>query len=452
MFPLPPEIISLLANFAPVFDKRVWDHAVILLVGAILSPGKRTVTAALRIMGLADEKHFINYHRVLSRATWSSLALSRILLGLLIVLLLSVNAPLLFVIDDTLERRRGAQIKAKGVFRDAVRSSEKHVVTCFGLRWVCMMLLVPLPWAARPWALPFLTVLAPSERTQKKNGKRHKSCVDWARQMLKQVSRWCAPRPLILLVDGGYAAVSLGLACGALRQPAVLVSRLRLDAALYDPPPPPQPHRKGRKPQKGARQASLKARVADPQTVWQTQEIEWYHGTRRTVQLLTGTSLWYTPGYRPLSIRWVLVHDPQGELRDQAFLCTNVNATMEQIMHWVILRWNIEVTFEEVRAHLGVETQRQWSDLAIARTTPCLLGLVSLIVLIAYAVAPAHQLPIQQAAWYAKTEATFADVIAFVRRRIWSARYFVKSTANADPVVIPQTFAEQLLNAVTYAA
>jgi hypothetical protein len=176
MFPLPPEIIALLANFAPVFDKRVWEHAMILLVGAILALGKRTVTAALRIMGLSDEKHFINYHRVLSRATWSSLALSRILLGLLILLLLSANAPLLLVVDDTLERRRGAQIKAKGVFRDAVRSSEKHVVTCFGLRWVCLMLLVPLPWATRPWALPFLTVLAPSARTQKKYGRHNELC------------------------------------------------------------------------------------------------------------------------------------------------------------------------------------------------------------------------------------------------------------------------------------
>lgn len=452
MFPLPAEIIPLLAKFEPIFDKRVWKHAIVLVIGAILTPGKRTVTAALRIMGLADEKHFINYHRVLSRATWSGLALSRILFGLLVVMLVSANAPLLVVIDDTLERRRGAKIKAKGVFRDAVRSSEKHVVTCFGLRWVCLMLLVPLPWATRPWALPFLTVLAPSERTQTKQGKRHKSCVDWARQMLKQCYRWCATRPLILLVDGGYAAMSLGLACSTLSHPVIMVTRLRLDAALYDPPPPPDPHRRGPKPQKGKRQKSLKTRATDLQTVWQALEIPWYHGTRRTMQLLTDTALWYTPGYRPLALRWVLVRDPQGQLRDQAFLCTDLQATMEQIMTWVILRWNIEVTFEEVRAHLGMETQRQWSDLAIARTTPCLLGLVSLIVLIAYELAPAHQLPIQQAAWYAKTEATFADVIAFVRRQIWSTRYLVKSTANANPVVIPPIYAEQLLNAVAYAA
>ncbi len=232
MVPLPSEIILLVSNFAPVFDKRVWAHALVLLVGAVLALGRRTVTAVLRIMGLSDEKPFINYHRVFSRASWSCLALSRIWLGLLVEWLLSAGATLIFMVDDTLERRRGAKIAAKGVFRDAVRSSEKHVVTAFGLRWVCLTLLVPLPWASRPWALPFLTVLAPSKRTQIKAGQRHKTCVDWAQPMFKPVRRWYPTRAMVLLADGGYAAVSLGLTCGAFRQPVILVSRLRLDAAL----------------------------------------------------------------------------------------------------------------------------------------------------------------------------------------------------------------------------
>jgi hypothetical protein len=206
---------------------------VILLIGAILTPGKRTVTAALRIMGLSDEKHFINDHRVLPRATWSGLALSRILLGMLVVLLLSANTPLLVAIDDTLERRRGVKIKAQGVFRDAVRSSEKHLVACFGLRWVCMMLIVPLPWATRPWALPFLTVLAPSERTQTQRGKRHKSCVDWAvpdaqtslslvcRAAVSFTGRWRVCRRSIGLglwriAPPGHLGYALTVGCGAL--------------------------------------------------------------------------------------------------------------------------------------------------------------------------------------------------------------------------------------------
>lgn len=452
MGPLPPEIILLVSNFAPVFSKQVWSHALILLLGAILAPGKRTVTSALQIMGLADEKHYINYHRVLSRAKWSSLSLSRILLGLLVLLLLSADAPLIVIGDDTLERRRGQKIKAKSVFRDAVRSSQKKVVTSFGLRWVCLMLLVPLPWTTRPWALPFMTVLAPSERTNHQLHKRHKTCIDWLGQMLSQVRRWWPTRRLILLVDGGYASVALGLRCGAFRLPVTCVTRLRLDAALYDPPSLPVPGRRGPKPKKGARQRSLAARAIDPDSAWLPITLTWYDHQPRSLQMLSGTALWYTPGCKPLPIRWILVHDPAGQLRDQAYLCTAQTASPEQILHWVILRWNIEVTFEEVRAHLGVETQRQWSDQAIARTTPLLLGLFSLVTLIAHELASDQQLPVSQTAWYHKEEATFADVLAFVRRQIWRALYCVQSTPTPDASLIPPPQMDQLLEALCYAA
>ena len=452
MFPLPAAIILLLTNFAPVFSKPVWQHGVVLVIGAILSPGKRTVTSALRIMGLSDEQHFINYHRVLSRAVWSSLALSRVLLGLLVSLLLSAGAPLIVGVDDTLERRRGDQIKAKGVFRDAVRSSRRKVVTSFGLRWVCMMLLVPLPWSTHPWALPFLTALAPSKRTQTQRGRRHKTPVTWARQMIRLVRRWWPTRALILLADGGYAAVCLGLSCRALCPSVTFVTRLRLDAGLYAPPPAPRPGRRGRKPKKGARQVSLSVRAIDPTTAWTTLDLTWYGHTRRRLQVLSDTALWYTPGYDPLPMRWVLVHDPLGELPDQAFLCTDLNASPEQILQWVVMRWNLEVTFEEVRAHLGVETQRQWSDLAIARTTPVLMGLFSLTTLIAHELTPDHRVPVRTAAWYHKPEATFADIIAFVRRRIWQAFYCVPSTAKPDSVLIPNDPASIVLDALCYAA
>ena len=435
-----------------MFSKQVWTHALILLLGAILAPGKRTVTSALQIMGLADEKHFINYHRVLSRAQWSALSLSRILLGLLVTLLLSADAPLIVIGDDTLERRRGKKIKAKGVFRDAVRSSQKKVVTCFGLRWVCLMLLVPLPWTTRPWALPFLTVLAPSERANQQMHKRHKTCIDWLGQMITQVRRWWPTRRLILLADGGYAALALGLRCGAFRLPVIFVTRLRLDGALYEPPSAPRPGRRGPKPKKGARQVSLATRALDPNSEWLPITVLWYDQQPRSLQMLSGTALWYTPGCAPLPIRWILVHDPAGQLRDQAFLCTEQTATPEQILQWVIMRWNIEVTFEEVRAHLGVETQRQWSEQAIARTTPLLLGLFSLVSLIAHELAPAHQVPISQTAWYQKEEATFADVLAFVRRQIWQAIYCVKSTSSADTALIPPPLVDQLMDALCYAA
>jgi DDE superfamily endonuclease len=225
---LPPEMIVVLAPIAQLFSARVWVHAQVLMLGALLAPGQRPVSSCLRVMGLAWETHFTNYHRVLNRATWSALQAGKILLGLLVCGLVPPGATLVLGADDTVERRRGRQIKAKGCYRDAVRSSRKHEVKCFGLKWVSLMLLVPVPWATRVWALPFLTVLCwpPKSRPQR----RHKTSVDWVRQMMKQTRRWLPGRLLVLVVDGGFAAVALAQACRASQ--VTMVSRLRWDAAL----------------------------------------------------------------------------------------------------------------------------------------------------------------------------------------------------------------------------
>lgn len=223
MPPLPEAIILVLAPFAPLFSHRVWLHAQVLLLGAMLAPGARTVTATLRVLGLAAERHFTNYHRVLNRATWSARHGSRMLLGLLMTLLVPPGAPIVLGADDTVERRSGQKITAKGCYRDAVRSSKKHVIRCFSLTWVAMMLLVPVPWSRRVWALPFLTALGrPAEQA---SPHRHKTSVDWVRQMMQQARRWLPERRLVLVVDGGFAAVSLARAC--VKSQVALVSRLR---------------------------------------------------------------------------------------------------------------------------------------------------------------------------------------------------------------------------------
>ena len=164
MLTLPKGIIHVLRHFEAVFSERVWEWAKVLMIGAILAPGERTVAAILRVMGCANEKQFQNYHRVLNRATWSSRELSRLLLGLLVRLFVPGNEPLILGIDETIERRRGRQIAARGVYRDPVRSSKEFFVKTHGLRWISLMLLTRIPWACRVWALPFLSVLAPSER------------------------------------------------------------------------------------------------------------------------------------------------------------------------------------------------------------------------------------------------------------------------------------------------
>jgi hypothetical protein len=448
MPPLPEAIILVLAPFALLFSHRVWLHAQLLLLGAILAPGARTVTAALRVVGLAMERRFTNYHRVLNRATWSARQGSRILLGLLIVLLVPPGAPIVLGADDTVERRRGRRIKAKDCYRDAVHSTKKHVIRCFGLKWVSMMLLVPVPWSRRVWALPFLTALCwPAD---KRNLRRHKTRVDWVRQMMKQVRRWLPGRRLVLVVDGGFAAVSLALAC--VKHQVVMVSRLRWDAALYHPPAPQPQGKRGPKPTKGKRQRSLQGWVERSDTPWETVEVNWYGGQRKKLWVFSRTALWYTPRLPPVAIRYVLVADPEGKLRMEAFFCTDLEATPVEILQWVVMRWSVEVTFEEGRAHLGLETQRQWSDQAIARTTPVLLALFSLVTVLALKLSQTGQIPVPVTAWYDKREPTFADCLALVRQHLWRARYLVNSTPEGECMQFPRETLDLLIHGVPLAA
>jgi hypothetical protein len=448
MPPLPDAIILVLAPFAPLFSHRVWLPAQLLLLGAMLAPGVRTVTAALRVMGLATEHRFTSYHRVLNRAAWSARHGSRILLELLVTCLVPPGATLVLGADDTVERRSGRKISAKGCYRDAVRSTKKHVIRCFGLKWVTMMLLVSVPWAQRVWALPFLTALCrPAEPAKRR---RHKTSIDWVRQMITQVRRWLPGRRLVLVVDGGFAAVSLALAC--VKHHVVMVSRLRWDAALYHRPGPQPPGKRGPKPLKGKRQRSLQGWAERADTPWETVEVNWYGGQRKQLWVFSHTALWYTPRLPPVEVRFVIVCDPAGKLRMEAFFCTDLQATPVQILHWVIMRWSLEVTLEEARVHLGLETQRQWSDWAIARTTPILLALFSLVTVLALRLSPEGQIPVPATAWYHKVEPTFADCLALVRQHLWRTRYLVNSTPEADCVQFPRAALELLIHGPPLAA
>jgi hypothetical protein len=398
-------------------------------------------------MGLALERRFTNYHRVLNRAAWSALQGSRMLLGLLLTVWVPPGATIVLGADDTVERRAGRKIAAKGCYRDAVRSTKKHVICCFGLKWVSMMLLVPVPWSRRVWALPFLTALGwPAG----KGTRRHKTSVDWVRQMMKQVRRWLPGRRLVLVVDGGFAAVSLALAC--VKQQVVMVSRLRWDAALYHPPALQPPGKRGPKPLKGKRQRSLQGWAERSDTPWETVEVIWYGGQRKTVWVFSRTALWYTPRRPPVAIRYVLVADPDGKLRLEAFFCTDLEATPVEILPWVVMRWSVEVTFEEGRAHLGLETQRQWSDQAIARTTPVLRALFSLVTVLALKLSHGGEIPVPVTAWYHKAEPTFADCLALVRGHLWRARYLVNSTPDAELMQLPREVLDLLIHGLPLAA
>lgn len=399
-------------------------------------------------MGLANEINFSKYHRVLSHAKWNGLALSKILLGLLIQLL-PASWPILIAVDETLERRKGKKIKAKGVYRDAVRSSQTHVVTSFGLKWESMMILVPLPWCKRPWALPFLTVLAPSKKSNEKAGRRHKTSIDWTKQMVKWVTR-CLRRPWVLVGDGAYACMDLAITC--IKQGVILISRLRLDAQLFELPEV-KTKRLGRPPVKGKRIA-LKALVDDLTQPWQSITVNWYGGEQKTLECLSFTCLWYHAGKLPLPLRIVLVKTPDGKNKAQAFFSTDLKNTPAQIISWFVLRWNIEVTFAETRMHLGVETQRQWSDNAIQRCTPLLMAMYSILTLIAIKMNEAKTILVHETtSWYDKNgELTFADIIVAIRRTIWTKQHFSKSANNDDFVKFNAHEILHLINQLSLAA
>ncbi len=449
---LPPAMLQLLAPFVPLFTRRVWCHALVLVTGAILTPGRRTVCAALRAMGLSQTKHWTRYHRVLNRAKWSSRTVARVLLGRLVATF-APRGPLVFGLDETIERRWGPRIAARGLYRDAVRSSKDYFVKVSGLRWLCLLLLVPIPWAERTWALPFLTILAPSERHDREHGRRHKKLTDWARQALLQLRRWLPDRAIVVVADSGHAAIELLARCTRLANPIAVVTRLRLDAARYAPAPPRQPGQKGRPRKKGQRQPTLATRIGDPATTWAAVAVAtWYGEGPRTVEVAADTAVWYHGGLPPVPIRWVLVRDPQGRFATQALLCTDPAADPAQVLAWFVLRWQLEITFEEVRRHLGVETQRQWSGLAILRTTPALLGLFSLVTLYAHRrMGPPGEV-VRQAAWYHKLLPPFSDALALTRREVWAETVFCMSRRDPDVVEVPRAFLERLTDALCYAA
>ena len=453
MLTLPEAIIPILQPFSTLFQRRTWVKAQVLLVGAVLAPRKRTVTSALRVMGLSDDDGFAIYHHVLNRAVWSSLRLSRVLLTLLIQHLAQGDGPLVFGIDETIERRRGSRIKAKGIYRDAVRSSDSHLVKASGLRWISLMWLTTIPWAHRTWALPVLTALAPSERYNRKMGRTHKKITDWARQMILQLRRWLPDRPIVMVADSSYAALDLLHFCQSMSQPVTFITRLRLDAALYEPAPTRLPGQMGRPRLKGQRLPKLRELLDCPDTRWSRTSVAWYDNDTRAVELSSHTALWYHTGKPPVSIRWVLVRDPLGQFHSQALLCTDPAVAPTRIVEWFALRWRVEVTFQEVRAHLGVETQRQWSDLAIARTTPLLLGLFSWVTLAAKLLRQERPAALRPAAWYTKSEPTFSDAIALARHHMWRAsETFCLSERKPDIVKIPAPLFKRLIESLTYAA
>lgn len=438
-YSLSPSIIAILWPFSVLFSRTSWFTSLELLLGAILCRGDRTVTRILRTTGLSQNKGFSKYHRVLNSLDWSPKRGSEILLKMLLKMV-GKERPVI-LIDETLERRKGKKIRAKGYYRDAVRSSRSQAVNTSGLKWLVMALSLRFNFAKRAFALPFFTVLEPSEKSTKKQGKRHKTTLDWSIQMVMQLVRWAPTIPFIFVGDGGFACAKLAWTC--FKNNTTLVSRLKMNARIYALPEETPPGKRGRKPKKGVRLISFKEMLTKEDLLWENVEISGYDGKKKKVQYLTNTSMWGADGFCPIAIRWVLVIDPSGEMDPLPLMSTDVNLTGARIIELYVDRWGLEVTFLEARKHLGVETQKQWSDKAIARTTPILLSLYTMVCLIGHRLNEEAPLVIEKAAWYDKKTVTFSDLLKAVRVTLWKDNLFFRKEFS-DPSVKIQLENEEL--------
>ena len=422
MIDIPTGFQKTISYFSFAFRKDVWQKVKILTIGAIICPGSRTVCNVLRCVGLRWEKNFPKYHRVLNRDKWSAFLLSKVLLGLVVKTFVPKGAPIVLGIDDTIERRWGRKINKRGIYRDPVRSSKSHFVKCSGLRWLSLMVLTSLPWLQTGiyWALPVLTVLCPSKRFYTNQGKRIKKLTTFANQMICWLGRIGKDlhHPIYLTGDGSFATLELFM--NAQKCNIGLIARMKLNARLYHLPPAKKPKNKpGPVPPVGKRILSMEKRLTDKRIKWKSVTFShWYGSTDKRMLMTSGVAIWRKSNTVIVKVKWVLLKDPEGKSKPVLLACTDFELDSKKIVCFFVRRWRVEVTFAEVRRHLGVETQRQWTDLAIERTTPCLMALFSIVCLFANTLTSQKVQP-NHAAWYKKKGVTFSDVLAAVRLELF---------------------------------
>jgi hypothetical protein len=447
---LPKAARPLVRSFSVAFTARTFQRVLILILGAILSLRRRTVTAMLRAVGPLAGGHWSDYHRVLCRASWSCWPLAKVLAGLVLELI-PQDQPVVVPVDDTTPQHKGKRVYGKGCHHDACRSTHSHVVWVWGHKWVTLAINVKFPFAARPWALPVLCALYRPAELNRAERRRHKTPIDLARQLTATLIRWFPQRKFIVLGDGGYASHELARFCHRHRRHVTLVSRFHPQANLYEPPPARTArHKKGGRPRiKGPRIA--KPADAVKRSTPKRFTVNWYGGKTRRVELIWGEGHWYKAGDGLVPVRWVLVHDVEGTHRDEYFYSTDPTLPPQQIVSLYTGRWSVEVTFQEVRAHLGFATPRNWSKNSVLRTAPCLLGLFSVVSLIFARQTRGKTVQPLCGAWYPKRELAFGDAMTHVRRLCWS-EVLRRSPKHAGVQKLPRPLRLTLLDQLSQTA
>ena len=422
MYSLPSAAEPLFMSFSIAFTRPTFQRILPLLAGGVLATGRRTVSAVYWVMRPVIQGHVSSYHRVFSRAVWSLWPLGKVLAAA-VLRLIPAGEPVLVPMDDTTAQHRGKHVYGKGCHHDAVRSAHKHVVFRWGHRWVVLAISVKFPFTSRRWALPVLCALYRPQELNRAEGRRHKTAGRLARQLMAVLIHWFPQRKFVFLGDGGYASHELAKFCHRHRRHATLISRFYPKANLYARPS--KRNHLGRPRLKGRKLPQPRAIVARRKR--KSTTVSWYGGSQRRVQFVSNTGRWYKGGQGLVPIRWVFVRDVSGTHRDEYFYSTDPKLTPTRIISWFTARWPIETTFQEVRAHLGFETPRQHVARSVLRTAPCLLGLFSVICLIFAAHTRRHRVVVHSTEWYSKTEPTFSDALATVRRLFWQETIFARA-------------------------
>jgi len=448
MVTVPKAAEPLIAAFSIAFTRPTFQRVVVLILGAILSWRRRTVTAMLRTLGPLASGHWSDFHRVLCRASWSLWPLGKVLAALILELI-PPDQPVVAPVDDTAAQHKGQRVYGKGRHHDAVRSTHSHVVWVWGHKWVVLAINVKFPFAARPWALPVFCALYRPEELNQREGRRHKTPIRLTMQLMATLIHWFPQRRFILVGDGGYASHELARFCWRHRRHVTLVSRFHPEANLYDAPSAQRSPKGGRPRIKGRKRPAPRTVVRRSQPKRAT--VNWYGGQTRRVELISDTGHWYKGGAGLVPVRWVFVHDIQGTHRDEYFYTTDVTMCPEQIVSLYTGRWSIEVTFQEVKTHLGFTTPRNWSKKSVLRTGPCLLGLYSLVSLIFARHTGTRTVKPLATAWYAKKETTFSDALTIVRRLCWET-VLKQSLKHGSVTKLPADLRRTLLDYLSQVA
>lgn len=432
MTDLPTTIIHVFALFAPLFSRPVFKNALELMVAHFLCSGKRTITNLIKCLGKHKDSKFTKYFYILRKAKWSAFQASRLLFLLIVERLLPKEAPIEINIDAHLNRRRGPKIKGLGLHRDAIASSKNQKVLATGHNWLVAAICVNIFGTKYKWSLPFLSYLltpekplASSRNKADLRGKsRHKKMTKIACQFILQIRCWLGPeREIIVVADNAFCCRDICRAC--IKHNVIFCTQLRLDASLYDFPPP-RKEKRGRPRVVGMRLPSLEALLNDKKQKWINMQVPWYSGGTKNLDVLTGTCLWYHNTVGGVPIRWILTRDPKGEKKPTALLVTDFRVCAEQAIAFFVGRWPIETTFQEINQHLGLETIHTWSDTSVNRTAPTIIASYSLACIVVNESVKETGIEIapQTSVWYKKMNVTFSDVMAYLKLLILNKKYF----------------------------